>query len=131
MSRTKAGSQWNLPFLFVAMLFLLSGVVSPAKETPVLALQEFESSCIDLGDYNAETKALTVRFVGRKPERFYRYSNIPISIWKKLTELNETGGVGEYFTETVVHHPEKYSFEELTIRSFRTIPRKKKAEDSK
>lgn len=122
----------GLPLFLVAMLvFLQPGIDLSAKEDAVLTFQEFESSCIDLGHYDAKAKELTVRFVNRNTERFYRYSNVPAEVWKKLKALNETGGVGEYLNETVVQHPEKYSFKELTIRSFKTIPKKKKAGDSK
>ena len=127
-----AGPVMGLPFLLLAVLiFLQSGVHSWAKEEGVLTFQEFESSCIDLGCYDAKAKALTVRFVNRNTERFYCYSNVPLEVWKKLNALDERGSVGEYLNETIVQHPKKYPFEELTIRSFKTIPKKKKAENSK
>lgn len=122
----------GLPFfLLVILIFLQSGIDARAEEKTVLTFQEFESSCIDLGHYDAKAKELTVRFVNRNIERFYRYSNVPAELWKKLTALNETGGVGEYLNETIVQHPEKYPFKELTIRSFKTMPKKKKAGDPK
>jgi hypothetical protein len=127
----KADPGMGLPFLLLAMLFLYPDVNSLAKEEAVLTFQEFESSCIDLGHYDAKAKELTVRFVGRKPERFYRYSKVPAEIWKKLNALNESGGVGEYLNETIVQHPEKHPFKEFTIQKFKTIPKKKKAGDSK
>ena len=127
----KAGSAMGLPFLLLAGILLVSSATFAAEKKTVLAFQEFESSCIDLGHYDAKTKELTVRFVNRNVERFYRYSNVPAEIWKKLNGLNETGGVGEYLNETVVQHPEKYPYKELTIHSFKTIPKKKKAADSK
>ena len=117
----------SLPFLLSIGLLLESGVCSRAEEA-MLTFQEFESSCIDLGHYNAKAKQLTVRFVNREPQRFYCYTNVPPEIWKKLNALNETGGVGEYLNETVVQHREKYPFEELTIRKFMTIPKRKKPE---
>ena len=117
-------------FLLTAFLFQF-GVALPAMANTVLTFHEFESSCIDLGRYDAKAKQLTVRFVNRIPEKFYRYSNVPAEVWKTLTSLNKTGGVGEYLNETIVQHREKFPFEELTIRKFRTIPKKKKAEDSK
>ena len=97
----------------------------------VLAFQEFESSCIDLGHYDAEAKQLTVRFVNRNTDRFYRYSNVPAEVWTKLKRLNEIGGVGNYLNETVVQHFEKYPYKELTLRAFKTTPKKKKAGHSK
>ena len=121
----------GLPFLLLLGLFLLPGLGSRAEEKAVLTFQEFESSCIDLGHYDAKAKELTVRFVNRNTERFYRYSNVPPDVWKKLNGLNETGGVGEYLNETIVQHPEKYPFKEFSIRSFKTIPKKKRAGDSK
>ena len=128
----KAGSLVGLPLLFLAAVLLtVSPATLVAQEGTVLTFQEFESSCIDLGHYDAKAKTLTVRFVGKTPERFYRYSNVPAELWKKLKALNETGGVGEYLNETIVQHPEKYPFKELTIRSFKTTPKKKKAADSK
>jgi len=118
----------SLPFLFSVVLLLQSGVSSPAEEKAVITFQEFESSCIDLGHYDAKANKLTVRFVGKKPDRFYCYSNISAEVWKKLNALNDKGGVGEYLNETVVQHPEKYPFKEITISSFKTIPKKKKPE---
>jgi len=97
----------------------------------MLTFQEFESSCIDLGHYDEKVRQLTVRFVNRNTERFYRYSNVPAEVWKQLKALNETGGVGNYLNDTVVQHPEKYPFKELMIQSFKSIPKKKKAGDSK
>ena len=127
-----AGPVMGLPFFLLAVLiFLHSGVDLPAKEEGVLTFQEFESSCIDLGRYDAKAKELTVRFVNRNTERFYRYSNVPLEVWKKLNALDERGSVGEYLNETIVQHPKKYPFEELTIRSFKTVPKKKKAGNSK
>ena len=127
-----AGPVMGLPFFLLAVLiFLQSGVDLPAKEGGVLTFQEFESSCIDLGHYDAKAKELTVRFVNRNRQRFYRYSNVPLEVWKKLNALDERGSVGEYLNETIVQHPKKYPFEKLTIRSFKTIPKKKKAGNSK
>jgi hypothetical protein len=127
----KAGSVMSLPFLLLLALLLQSGLSLGAKEETMLTFQEFESSCIDLGHYDAKAKQLTVRFVGRMPDRFYRYSRVPAEIWKKLNALNEEGSVGEYLNETIVQNPEKYPFKELTVRSFKTTPKKKKAGDSK
>jgi hypothetical protein len=118
---------WSLPFLLFLGFLLHSGARLSAAEVAA-SFQKFESSCIDLGHYDPKTKELTVRFVGKNSERFYCYSNVPSAIWKKLTALNESGGVGEYFNETVVRQPEKHPFKELTIRSFKTISKKKKPE---
>src|SRR5688572_21692385 len=96
----KAGPARDLPFFLLAILiFLQSGVDLSAKEDAVLTFQEFESSCIDLGHYDAKAKELRVRFVNRSTERFYCYSNVPVEVWKKLNSLNETGSVGEYLNE--------------------------------
>lgn len=122
----------GLPFFLLLMgILLLPGIGFAAEEKTVPSFQQFESSCIDLGHYDEKVRQLTVRFVNRNTERFYRYSNVPAEIWKRLNVLNESGGVGEYLNETIVQHPEKYPFEELTIRTFKTIPQKKKAENSK
>jgi len=128
---SQAGPAMGLPFLLLMGILLLPSVCLPAEKKLVLTFQEFESSCIDLGHYDAKAKELTIRFVNRNTERFYRYSNVPAEIWKRLNALNETGGVGEYLNETIVQQPEKYPFKELTIRSFKTIPKKKKAGDSR
>jgi len=127
----KAGSAMGLLFLFATTLLLEAGVNSLAKEDAVLTFQKFESSCIDLGHYDAKKKELTVRFVGKKPERFYRYSNVPVEVWQKLNRLNEMGGVGEYLNETIVQHREKFPFEEITIQKFKTIPLAKKKKPEK
>jgi hypothetical protein len=127
----KAGSAMGLSFFLSAALLFLQCDVSSLAEEVVVTFQEFESSCINLGQYDAKTMELTVRFVGKKPEQFYRYSNVSAEIWKDLNALNDKGGVGGFLNETVVQHPERYPFKELTIRSFKTISKKKKAGDSK
>lgn len=121
----------GLPFSLLAGIFVVASVTFAAEKKTMLAFQEFESSCIDLGHYDPKSRELTVRFVNRNSERFYRYSNVSAEIWNKLNTLNEKGGVGEYLNETVVQHPEKYPYHELSIQKFKTIPRKKKAGDSK
>jgi hypothetical protein len=128
---SKAGPKMGLPFLLWLGILLLVGESLRAGEKDVIIFQKFESSCIDLGHYDAKAKELTVRFVNRNTERFYCYSKVPAEIWIKLNALNETGGVGEYLNETIVQWPEKYPFKELTIKSFKTIPKKKKAGNSK
>jgi hypothetical protein len=128
---SQAGSLLGLPFLLLLGFLLHSHVALAAQEGVVLTFHEFESSCIDLGHYDKKANELTVRFAQRNAARFYQYSNVPIGIWKKLHALNETGGVGSYLNDVVVQHPERYPFRELTIRSFRTISKKKKAGDSK
>jgi hypothetical protein len=92
----KAGPVVGLPFLLLVGLLLQSSASLLAKEEPILTFQEFESTCIDLGHYDEKAQQLTVRFVNRNTERFYRYSNVPTEVWKKLKTMNETGGVGEY-----------------------------------
>ncbi|HLA95330.1 MAG TPA: KTSC domain-containing protein [Pyrinomonadaceae bacterium] len=128
----KAGSLASLPFLLFG-IFLLRCEVSLAEEEKVtLTFQEFKSSCIDLGHYDSKRRQLTVRFVNRNAERFYCYQNVPRDVWRRLEALNESGGVGNYLNETVVQHPHKYPFQELSLRKFRTVATKtKKAEDSK
>jgi hypothetical protein len=96
------------------------------KAKSPLTFRAFKSSCIDLGRYDPGKKELTVRFINRDPQRFYRYSEVPAGIWKKLYTLNQTGGVGEYFNETVVQNPERYPFEEITIRTLHGIRKSKK-----
>jgi hypothetical protein len=126
----KAGSTMSLPFIFLVTV-LAGGCFSlPGDRKEAWTFQEFQSSCIDLGYYDAKSMELTVRFVNPKTQRFYRYSNVPSEIWGRLIALNETGGVGNYLNETVVGNPKKYPFEELTIRSFNKVPRKKKAGSS-
>ena len=89
-------------------------------------MEEVASTCIDFAHYDQKKKQLTVRFIDQDPRRIYRYFNVPISVWKKLNALNETGRVGAYFNATIVQHPEKYPFEELTVRSFRQLKKSKK-----
>ena len=121
----------GLPFLLLVAFLLPSGVNCEAKEEAVLAFQQVESTCIDLAHYNAKAKQLTVRYVDRDTDRFYRYSKVPGSIWKKLLQLNQTGGVGNYFVSTIQQHPEEYPFEKILILKFKVIPKKKRAGDSK
>lgn len=128
---SKAGPLTGLPFLLLVGAVLLSGVYLRAEEKLPFIFQEFESSCIDLGHHDKTTRTLTVRFVNQNTNRFYRYSNVPTEIWKKLKALNETGGVGSYLNDTVVQHPEKYHFVEIRVQSFKVISGKKKAGDSK
>jgi hypothetical protein len=127
----KAGSVASLPFLLLAAVLVISGVSSAAEEKASLTFEEFESSCIDLGHYDAEARKLTVRFVNRKSERFYRYSNVPREVWAKLQSLNETGGVGNYLHETILGNSKRYPYEEVTFHNFKTAPRNKKAGNSK
>jgi hypothetical protein len=127
----KAGSVRSLPFLLIIGLFLQSNVNTLANEDAVFTFQEIESTCINLAHYDAKTKRLTVRFVDRDTDRFYCYSRISAEIWVTIKALNERdGGVGTYFTTTVVQHPERYPFKKIVIQEFKTIP-KKKAGDSK
>jgi hypothetical protein len=96
------------------------------KAKSLLTFRAFKSSCIGLGRYDPGKKELTVQFNNRDPQRSYRYSKVSSTIWKKLNVLNQTGGVGEYFNETVVQHPERYPFEEITVRSFNGTRKSKK-----
>ena len=121
----KAGSILGLPFLWPALTG--RAAETPARGKDLMVFEEFASNCIDLGCYDAKTRQLTVRFVGRKPEKFYRYSNVTPEIWAKLRKLNESGGVGGYLIETIVKEPQKFPFEELTIREFKVAPKKTKA----
>ena len=121
----KAGSLLGLPILLHALSGRAADAPTPGED--FLVFEEFASNCIDLGHYDLKAKQLTVRFVGRKLERFYRYSNITPEIWEKLRKLNDSGGVGGYLIETVVQNPKKYPFEELTIHKFTVTPRKEKA----
>lgn len=84
----------GLPFLLLLTLLVGASVgqLAEQKNSEPLTFQEFESSCIDLGYYDAKGKQLTVRFVNRNTQRFYRYSNVPSEVWNKLNALNETGG---------------------------------------
>jgi hypothetical protein len=96
------------------------------KTKPALTFQVFGSSCIDLGHYDGRKKQLTVRFINPDPRRFYRYSSVPMSKWKKLNSLNQRGGVGTYLNETLVQHPEKYPVQEISIPSFQAVLKSKK-----
>lgn len=128
----KAGSPLSLPFLVLAGFLVFSGTHAlQAEEKTILTFQEFESSCIDLGHYDAESRKLTVRFVNRKSERFYRYSNVSREVWTKLQVLNETGGIGNYLHETILGNAKKHPYEEVTFRDFKTAPKKKKTGNSK
>lgn len=125
----KAGSIVSLPFLLLA-LGLWASTAKAADET-VLTFQKFESSCIDLGHYDSKIQKLTVRFANRKTESFYRYSNVPERIWKRLRKLNESGGVGNYLHETVLADPKKFPYQEVSLREFQIAVEKKKAGDPK
>ena len=131
-----AGSIVGLPFFFPIPTLLSAGENPPGKVPTVF--EKFTSSCIDLGNYVPETKELIVRFTGRKPDRFYRYSNVTPEIWEKLRTLDKSGGVGIYFNETIVQHPKLFPFEVMTIRGVKISKQsenktrnKQKAEDSK
>ena len=128
---SKAGPVAGLPFLLLVGFFLQASVNLLSKENEVLTFQAIESTCIDLAHYDAKTRQLIVRYVDQDDDRFYRYTNIPAGIWKSLEELNETGGVGNYFVTTVQRHPEKYPFEKISLREFKVLPKKKKTGDSK
>lgn len=112
-----AGSIAGLPF-FLSDSLLRAADVRPPREIPPV-FEEFTSSCIDLGNYAAKTRELTVRFTGRKPDRFYRYSNVPPEVWEKLRALNKSGGVGGYLNERIVQHPKLFPFEVLLIQEFK------------
>ena len=56
---SKAGLLVGLPFLLLSGILLLPDVDLTAQETAVLTFLEFESSCIDLGHYDAKGKKLT------------------------------------------------------------------------
>ncbi len=131
-----AGYIVGLPF-FLSIPTLLSAGEKPRGKVPTV-FEKFTSSCIDLGSYATQTKELTVRFTGRKPDRFYRYSNVPPETWEKLRALDKSGGVGSYLNETIVQNPILFPFEVLTIRGFQISQppetkkmKKRKAEDSK
>ena len=131
-----AGSIVGLPF-FLPISTLLAAVEKPPDKVPPV-FEEFTSSCIDLGNYVPQSKELTVRFTGRKPDRFYRYSNVQPEVWKKLRALDKSGGVGGYLNETIVQHPKQFSFEVLIITEFKVSKqagikkvKKRKAGDSK
>ena len=131
-----AGSIVGLPFFFSIPSLRAASVKADDKAIPVF--EAFTSSCIDLGSYVPKSRELMVRFTGRKPDRFYRYSNVPPEIWEKLRALDESGGVGGYLNDTIVHHPKLFPFEVLTIQQFKVSKtskikkvEKQKAGDSK
>lgn len=121
----KAGSILSLLSLWLALNGRAAEVPAPALGES-WTFEEFASSCIDLGHYDAKKGQLTVRFVNKKTERFYRYSNVRTEVWVKMRQLNESGGVGGYLIETIVQEPKKYPFEELTIREFKITPKKRR-----
>ena len=132
----RAGSLAGLPFFFSISSLRAAVAKQGGKATPVF--EAFTSSCIDLGNYVSKTRELTVRFTGRKPDRFYRYSNVPPEVWEKLRLLDKSGGVGGYLNETIVQHPKVFPFEVLTIQEFKVSKpvetkkvKKQKAGDSK
>jgi len=129
----KAGSLMSLPFLWSGWEAWAAEVSQTGGDFPVF--EEFSSSCIDLGRYDAKARQLTVRFVNPKPEtkaeKFYRYSNVPREVWEKLLQLNEAGGVGAYLNDTIVKDPKQFPFDELRIKEFKIAPKKKKAGNSK
>lgn len=132
----KAVPGWGLPFSLILCLLVSSNTFAGDSTNQSLTFHIFKSTCLDLGHYDERRKLLTVRFVNGDRERFYRYSHVPEKTWKKLQQLNEKGGVGAYFTDTIVAHPEKFPYERLIMKSFGTLPTKqkstktKKAEDS-
>lgn len=126
-----AGSIRGLPCLLLVLLCLPPAAFPAAGPGPLLTFHEFQSSCIDLGHYDAGKRELTVRFVGRKTDRFYRYSNVPAPVWKKLRALNESGGVGSYLNETVVAHRDQHPFVELTLQRFKIEPKPAPAKPSR
>ena len=128
-SLAKAGSILSLLSLWLALNGRTAEALAPTPGES-WTFQEFASSCIDLGHYDAKKGQLTVRFVSKKTERFYRYSNVRTEIWAKMRQLNESGGVGGYLIETIVKDPKKYPFKELTIREFKVTPKKKNGASS-
>ena len=120
---TGAGSILSLPFFCLAPDGWAAQ--APAQSKVMWIFEEFASSCIDLGRYDPKTQQLTVRFVNKKTDKFYRYSNVRPEVWKKLRELNESGGVGGYLNDQVVQYPKKFPFEELIIGDFKTVSTKK------
>lgn len=131
-----AGSVAGLQFFFSISSVRAAADKTTSKVPPVF--ETFTSSCIDLGNYIPKTKELTVRFTGRKPDRFYRYSNVPLEMWEKIRVLDKSGGVGGYLNETIVQHPKVFPFEVLTIQEFKVSNpvdikkvKNQKAEDSK
>lgn len=133
----RASSLAGLPFFFSnSSLRAAAADKADGKVTPVF--EAFTSNCIDLGSYVPKTRELTVRFTGRKPDRFYRYSNVPPEVWEKLRALDKSGGVGGYLNETLVQHPKLFPFKLLTIQEFKVSKpvetkkvKKQKAGDSK
>ena len=127
----KAGSIVSLPFLLLAVTVPSFSVSSLAKEETLPTFPRIRIQLHRSWLYDEKARQLTVRFVNRSTERFYRYSNVPAKVWKKLNALNQSGGVGSYLNDTVVQHPEKYPFSELRIQRFKTVPKNKRAGDSK
>ena len=131
-----AGPMAGLPFFVSGSLARAAASKPPREAQPVF--EEFTSSCIDLANYAPKTRELTVRFTGRKPDRFYRYSNVSPEVWEKLRALNKSGGVGGYLNETIVQHTKLFPFELLLIKKFKVSKsaegkkvKKQKAGDSK
>lgn len=120
----KTGPILSLAFLWLALNVRAAEVTAPTGKS--WTFEEFVSSCIDLGHYDANKRQLTVRFMNKKAEKFYRYSKVQPEIWKKMRKLNESGGVGGYLIETIVQDPKRYPFEELSIREFKVTPKEKK-----
>jgi hypothetical protein len=120
----QAGSRVGLP-----VLFLLASMLC-ASGSQELIFDEIHSSCIDLARYDTNKHELTVRFAQRR--EFYSYRQVPLEVWSRLKQLNVKGsGVGTYFVETVVNHPETFPYVQLESPKFRVKPPKQKAGDSK
>ena len=118
--------------LILLLCFLLGAAVGLADAPTRPQFDSIDSTCIDLACYNSSRQELTVRFVNRQRDRFYTYSSVTTNVWQKLKTLDASGAsVGAYFIETVVKHPEKYSFKEIRITDYEVVPSKKKAGDSK
>ena len=120
----KTGPILSLTFSWLALVGRAAEVTAPTRKS--WTFEEFASSCIDLGHYDANKRQLTGRFVNKKTERFYRYSNVGPEIWEKMRKLHESGGVGGYLIETIVQDPKQYPFEELSIREFKVTPKKRR-----
>lgn len=78
--------------------------------TPVIAMDEVESSQIHGLGYDAATQTLAIRFKNRTtgaPTSLYHYANVPA---EEFTALREAASIGSYFGKHIKPHSDVYPF---------------------
>lgn len=78
--------------------------------TPVIAMDEVESSQIHSLGYDAATSTLAIRFKNRvdgKPTSLYHYSNVPT---EEFEALRDAASIGSYFGKHIKPYDVKYPY---------------------